>query len=215
MHDNPETDGSHGGMKLSIKDRGNKKRSYSAGLMDIGRPGEFYIADYLKKEYDVVKKQGHLKKKYDYLCIKDNKTYLIEGKTDTKIAKTGNIPWEVFRMEEGGENVYISWGWRTKAKYVIFFSPAQLKLFKVEPEEVQKTIMESWILPKINRKIYVKGTITDSDRLTFIFPVPISLLRRLDRIEEISLAEDEFNSARETGKRQADLFTKKHHKRRT
>lgn len=185
--------GQPGVMKLPIKDRSSKPREYEGALQQKGEPAEHYIAAYLNKKYDKVKEVGDKHKRIDYICSKNGKKYGIEGKTDTKIAETGNIPWEIFRIENNGEKAYISWGWKTKATKVIFFVPQNLELLEIEDKDARRTIWESWYSNQF-KKIYPQGTITDEDRLTFFFLIPIKMLESKGRINRVPIGEERRNA---------------------
>jgi hypothetical protein len=158
--------------------------------MKIGRPGEYYGEDYLASIYDSIRHIGGERRRRDYECWKDGKVYYAEIKTDTAIAKTKKLPWEIFRLEDLGEKAYISWGWKTKVYHVVFFSPQLLKLYDLDTKDAHKTIWESW-MHKDRKRIFPVGTVTDSDRLTFLYPIPISVLQRYGRCKVIDIGEED------------------------
>ncbi len=171
-----------------MKDRSNEPRSYTGGLMAIGEPGEAYIARYLEREYVKVIPVGKEKRRRDYRCfLPDGKMHLNEGKTDTKIAQTKRVPWEVFRLEQGGMRAYISWGYASSCYRVLFFVPQWLQILDIRTEDMRRVIFEH--LMGKGREVFVAPTLTDSDRITFNFLVPLSLLREKECIKEVEIAE--------------------------
>jgi hypothetical protein len=171
-----------------MKDRSDKARSYDSELMDIGEPAEAYIARYLEREYVKVMAVGKERRRRDYRCfLADGTMHLNEGKTDTKIAETKRVPWEIFRLEKRGARAYISWGYASRCYRVIFYVPQWLKILDICAEDMRRAIFEH--LMGKGREIFVAHTLTDSDRITFFFPVPISLLKELGCLKEVDIAE--------------------------
>ena len=171
-----------------MKNRSNKPRSYSGALMEIGEPGETYIERYLEREYIKVIPVGKEKRRRDYRCFLANGVeHLIEVKTDTKIAQTSRLPWEVFRLEGGGRRAYLSWGYTTSSYRVIYFVPQWLKILDIRTEDMRRVIFEH--LMGGGREVFVVHTLTDSDRITFLFPVPLHLLRESRCLKEVDIAE--------------------------
>lgn len=171
-----------------MKDRSDKARSYKGVLMGIGEPGEAYIARYLEREYVKVIPVGKEKRRRDYRCFLANGGVdLVEGKTDTKIAQTSRIPWEVFRLEKGGMRAYISWGYASPVSRVIFFVPQWLRILDIRAKDIRRVIFEH--LMDKGRQVFVTHTLTDSDRITFNFLVPLGLLREKDTVKEVDIAE--------------------------
>lgn len=156
--------------------------------MDIGEPGEAYIARYLEREYVKVIPVGKEKRRRDYRCFLANGTvHLVEGKTDTKIAQTSRVPWEVFRLERGGIKAYLSWGYTTQAIRVIYFVPQWMKILDIRSADIRKLIF-THLMAK-GRELHVVHTLTDEDRITFFFPVPITLLRESGCVKEVDISE--------------------------
>lgn len=171
-----------------MKDRSDKPRSYNGALMDIGAPGEAYIARYLEREYVRVIPVGKEKHRRDYRCFLANgMVHLVEGKTDTKVALTSRLPWEVFRLERGGVKAYLSWGYASPCYRVIYFVPQWLRIIDIHTEDMRRAIFEH--LMGKGREVFVTHTLTDSDRITFNFLVPLSLLRKARCLKEIDIAE--------------------------
>jgi len=171
-----------------MKDRSDKERSYDGELRDIGEPAEAYIAHYLRREYVRVVPVGQEKQRRDYRCfLADGTMHLNEGKTDTKIAETKRVPWEIFRLEKRGARAYISWGYASRCYRVVFYVPQWLKILDIRAEDMRRAIFEH--LMGKGREIFVAHTLTDSDRITFFFPVPISLLKELGCLKEVDIAE--------------------------
>ena len=171
-----------------MKDRSNEPRSYSGALMGIGEPAEAYIARYLEREYARVIPIGKEKRRRDYRCfLADGTVHLIEGKTDTRIAQTLRVPWEIFRLEKEGMKAYISWGYASYCHRVIYYVPQWLKILDISVKNMRRAIF-SHIMER-GREIFVAPTLTDSDRITFNFLVPLNLLREKDCIKEVEIAE--------------------------
>lgn len=171
-----------------MKDRSDKARSYKGELMGIGEPGEAYIARYLEREYVRVIPVGKEKRRRDYRCFLANGGVdLVEGKTDTKIAQTSRIPWEVFRLEQKGLRAYISWGYASQASRVIYFVPQWMKILDIRSADIRRLIFMH--LMAKGRELHVVHTLTDEDRITFFFPVPINLLRESGCMKEVDISE--------------------------
>jgi hypothetical protein len=170
-----------------MKDRSDKDRSYDGELMDIGGPAEAYIARYLEREYVRVVPVGKEKQRRDYRCyLPDGKMHLNEAKTDTKIAETKNIPWEIFRLEKKGAEAYISWGYASRCYRVIYYVPQWFRLLDVHAEDVRRVIFEH---VRAKGRLLVAPTLTDKDRITFNFLVPLGLLKAKDIVKEVEIAE--------------------------
>lgn len=175
-----------------MKDRSNKQRSYSSELMQIGEPGEAYIKAYLEREFIEVKPIGKEKRRRDYRCISSNgEVQFIEGKTDTKISQTKNIPWEIFRLEQSGMKAYLSWGYATSSKRVIFFVPQWLKLIDIQTGGLRQAIFD-YFTAKNDLRVF--HTLTDNDRITFFFGIPISILRSFPWYKEVEISEIPLDS---------------------
>jgi len=171
-----------------LKDRSDKDRSYSGELMDIGEPAEAYVARYLEREYVRVVPVGKEKRRRDFRCfLRDGKVHLNECKTDTKIAESKNIPWEIFRLENHGVKAYISWGYASPCYRVIFYVPQWFRLLDVRAEDVRRVIFEHFMAK--GRQIPIAPTLTDKDRITFNFLVPLSLLKEKNVLKEVEIAE--------------------------
>lgn len=171
-----------------MKDRSGKPRSYEDELMQIGEPGEAYIGSYLAREYIKVIPVGKEKRRRDYRCFLENgEVHLIEAKTDTRIASTSNVPWEVFRLEAGGIKAYMSWGYATPAYRVVYFVPQWMKILDVRSEDMRKLIFKH--LMAKGHGLRIVHTLTDEDRITFFFPVPLTLLRESGCIKEVNISE--------------------------
>ena len=170
-----------------MKDRSGKQRSYDGELMQIGGPGEAYIKKYLEREYERVIPVGKRKKRWDYECYpKGGGMHLNEGKTDTRIADTLRIPWEAFRLEDGGSRGYTSWGYAGRAHRVIYFVPQWLKILDVRSADVRRLIFRHVMA---GGHLPIVPTLTDKDRITFLFGVPIALLKEADLLKETEIAE--------------------------
>lgn len=177
-----------------MKDRSDKPRSYNGALMDIGEPAEAYIARYLEREYVKVVPIGKEKQRRDYRCFLANGTvHLVEGKTDTKIAQTSRVPWEVFRLERGGMKAYLSWGYASPCYRVVYFVPQWLRILDIRTEDMRRAIFEH--LMGTGHEVFVTHTLTDSDRITFIFLVPLTLLREAGYLKEVDIAEASLGPA--------------------
>ena len=171
-----------------MKDRSHEPRSYGGVLMGIGEPGEVYIARYLEREYVKVVPVGKEKRRRDYRCFLPNgAAHLVEGKTDTRIAETKRVPWEIFRLEKGGMKAYLSWGYASYCYRVVYFVPQWMQILDIHSADMRKLIFSD--LMSRSRKVFVAHTLTDSDRITFNFLVPLSLLREKDCIKEVEIAE--------------------------
>ena len=171
-----------------MKNRSDKARSYNGELKDIGEPGELYIARYLEREYVKVIPVGKQNRRQDYRCfLADGKVHLIEGKTDTKIAESLNIPWEIFRLEKRGQKAYISWGWASPCCKVVFYVPQWMKVLEIRAPDMRQVIFEH--LMSKGHNVFIRHTLTDRDRITFFFPVPISLLKESGCLKEVDIAE--------------------------
>jgi len=171
-----------------MKDRSDKPRSYEGELMQIGEPGEAYIGSYLARRYVKVIPIGKEQRRRDYRCfLESGKFDLVEGKTDTRIAVTSRVPWEVLRLEQKGMRAYISWGYATQASRVIYFVPQWMKILDIGSADMRKLIF-SHLMAK-QQELRMVYTLTDEDRITFFFPVPITLLRASGYMKEIDIAE--------------------------
>ncbi|MCL0084002.1 hypothetical protein M1N82_00360 [Dehalococcoidia bacterium] len=171
-----------------MKDRSVEPRSYEGKLMEIGEPGERYIKSYLERHYVKVVPVGKERKRRDYRCFSEsNKVELVEGKTDTMIALTKRIPWEAFRIENSGARAYISWGYTNQASRVVFFVPQWLKILDVYSLDIRRLIFAHLMAKR--REIYLAHTLTDEDRITFFFAVPLNLLREAGYLKETDIAE--------------------------
>jgi hypothetical protein len=173
-----------------LKDRSDKERSYSGELRDIGEPAEAYVARYLEREYGYVRvvpvgKEG---KRRDFRCfLSDGRMHLNECKTDTVIAKRKNIPWEIFRLENKGAKAYISWGYASRCYRVIYYVPQWFRLLDVRAEDVRRVIFEHLMA---KGRLLIAPTLTDNDRITFNFLVPLNLLKaKKDVLKEVEIAE--------------------------
>jgi len=170
-----------------MKDRSNKARSYDSELMDIGEPAEAYVARYLEREYVKVVPVGKERQRRDFCCfLPDGKMHLNECKTDTRIAETTKIPWEIFRLEKRGARAYISWGYASPCYRVVFYVPQWFRLLDVRAQDVRRVIFKH-LMSK--GRLLVAPTLTDKDRITFNFLVPLGLLKQNNVLKEVEIAE--------------------------
>jgi len=172
-----------------MKDRSDKERSYTGELMDIGEPAEAYVARYLEREYGYVRvvPVGKERKRRDFRCFLANGSmHLNECKTDTVIAKRKNIPWEIFRLENKGARAYISWGYASRCYRVIYYVPQWFRLLDVRAEDIRRVIFEHLMAKD---RLLIAPTLTDKDRITFNFLVPLDLLKAKGVLKEIEIAE--------------------------
>ena len=177
-----------------MKDRSSKPRSYDGELKDIGEPAEAYIARYLRREYAKVIPVGKEGRRLDYRCFLANGTVdLVEGKTDTKVALTQRVPWEIFRLERGGIKAYLSWGYASRCSRVIYFVPQWLRILDIYTADIRRLIFGH--LMGRGREVFAAHTLTDSDRITFNFLVPLGLLREGGCVREVEIAETPLGPA--------------------
>lgn len=172
-----------------MKDRSKEPRSYNGGLMHTGEPGEAYIGAYLAREYDRVLPVGKEKRRRDYRCFKQGAVHLNEGKTDTRIAETHRVPWEAFRLEERGQRAYTAWGWERDTFRVLFFVPQWMQVLDVTAQDMRRVIFENSMNPNSLYQIPLLHTLTDQDRITYFFAVPIGLLEEAGALRRVRIAE--------------------------
>ena len=164
--------------------------------MGIGNPGELYILTYLERQYVKVEPIGGEHKRRDYRCFIDSgNSEDVEGKTDTQIAVTHNLPWEPFRIENDGQRAYISWGYNTSVQRCIFYSPQLLSIYDIRNEDIRRVIWNHIYEKPPQRVIHCVPTITDNDRITFIFTVPIDLLNKAGVLTTVDISEYDLSKS--------------------
>jgi len=155
-----------------VKDRSNKQRSYSGDLMNIGGPAEAYITHYLQREYIKVVPIGIEKHRRDYRCyLPDGTTHLVEAKTDTVIANSKRIPW----------------GYASSCFKVVYYVPQWMKLLDIRTNDIRRFIFQH--IMSCKNGIFIRPALTDSDRITFNFLVPLNLLRQAELLREVEVAQ--------------------------
>jgi hypothetical protein len=125
-----------------------KQRSYSGDYMKAGLEAQEVVLCFLRKRPDVIGVDDlsllKIMQEADVDCMiktADGLVILAEIKSDRWIGKTGNILFEVLRINHTttpDHCVTLGWSARTPAKYLIFYNPDISKVFVIALDELRK-----------------------------------------------------------------------------
>ena len=111
----------------------NKTKSYSGDYMDIGKQGEETVIDWLKQRPNIIGVTDfrEIREIHDAdidvgVRLYTGQVCLAEIKTDTYLGTTGNIIFEVLRINHYSDHKYagyLGWSFRSPAEFLLFYAP--------------------------------------------------------------------------------------------
>lgn len=158
----------------------NKARSYSGDYMEDGMKAQDIVLDFLRNRPDVIGvddlSQLKILQEADVDCMiktRDGLVTLAEIKSDNHIGKSGNILFEVLRINHTAtpdHAVTLGWSARTPAKYLIYYSPDLNKIYVITSDNLRKAMQKyTGEIRKYSRIDYV---CTDNIKSTINILIP-------------------------------------------
>jgi len=159
----------------------NKTRSYSGDYMERGLEGQQIVINFLKTNPKIlgVNDWSNLELVQDAdidMAIKTKSGHVIlaEIKSDIHLGKTGNVLFEVLRINHTCNpefSVGLGWSARTPAKFIFFYAPAVNKIYRFTSISMRKALQRYTQYARKGTKIdFVE---TDNIKSTINILIPI------------------------------------------
>lgn len=130
----------------------DKARSYSGDYMAAGVKAQNIVLDFLRKRPDVIGvddlSQLKVMQEADVDCMiktRDGLVTLAEIKSDRYIGKSGNVLFEVLRINHTAmpdHCLTLGWSARTPAKYLIYYSPDLHNLYVITADNLRRAMQK-------------------------------------------------------------------------
>lgn len=134
------------------KPSADRERSYDGDYMRTGRLGESVVARWLEDDPQVIGVEDlrELRPVQGVGCdfavyLRDGTNPLAEVKTDMVLDETGNMVFEIFRVNHTAPHdraFILGWSARTSAKWLLVYSPQRKKIYRFETEILRQTIQK-------------------------------------------------------------------------
>lgn len=158
-----------------------KPRSYSGDYMEAGLRGQNIVIDLLRKQPEIlgVLDWSDLEtvQPADIDCAirtKSGHVILAEIKSDSYLGKTGNVLFEVLRINHTCDPEFsmgLGWAARTPAKYIFYYAPSVNKVYKFTTIGLRRS-MQRYTREK-RKGIRLDIVETDSIKTTINILIPI------------------------------------------
>lgn len=175
-----------------------KQRSYSGDYMQVGKAGEKIVIDYLRQSPSIigVKDWSEVKEvqEADIDCaIKtiDGNILLAEIKTDNYLGATGNILFEILRINHTCDPQYsltLGWSGRTPANYIIYYGPNINQMYVFKTSDLRRAMQKYTAENRKQSKISIVET--DNIKTTLNILIPIKYCDGFYRKIDLNTAED-------------------------
>lgn len=179
-------------------DRG--EGTYEGALMDKGRQGEEIVMTWLKQSPEcrnvIDMREFRISQRLDVDCgieTLDGSLVLAEIKSDSYLGVSGNILFEVFRINHYAPPdrvFYLGWAFRSPAKYLLYYSPNKHAIYRFRFDNIRRRIGKFVANGKTPGQVKqsLSVVLTDRKKTTFNILVPERYLagvyRRFDLPEE-------------------------------
>ena len=113
---------------------GNRKNSYNGDLMKFGKTGERIVFDYLSRfgtVTDLTNDRNKMLADIDFHFSGNNGSWYGEVKTDRYMGKTGNVLYEILRINHTSDLFPLTLGWsfRSEADKLFIYAPSVRKIY--------------------------------------------------------------------------------------
>lgn len=175
----------------------NKQRSYSGDYMTAGLAGQSVVINLLHSRPEIlgVSDWSDLEavQMADIDCaIKTISGHVIlaEIKTDTYLGRTGNILFEVLRINHTCNPEYsmgLGWAARTPAKYIFYYAPAINKVYKFKTDNLRLG-MQRYTKDK-RKAIRLDIVETDNIKTTINILIPLEYYKGLFEVYDLEFTD--------------------------
>lgn len=158
----------------------SKLRSYSGDYMADGIKAQDIVLEFLRKRPDVIGvddlSQLKVMQEADVDCMiktADGLITLAEIKSDKWIGKSGNILFEVLRINHTttpDHAVTLGWSARTPAKFLIFYSPDLSKIYVISSDNLRRAMQQYTRTARKDSKINFVETDQIKSTLNILIP---------------------------------------------
>ena len=177
-----------------------KQRSYCGDYMKAGLFGQNTVIDLLRSRPSIleVSDWSNLEavQMADVDCaIKtiDGHVILAEIKTDTHLGITGNILFEVLRINHTCDPEFstgLGWAARTPAKYIFYFAPSVNKVYKFKTVNLRQAMQKYTKDKRKGTRLDIVET--DSIKTTINILIPIEYCVGLYEVYDLDYLEETF-----------------------
>ena len=176
----------------------SKERSYNGDYMKVGKKAEEIVLAFLKSRPDVLgvndfRELRAVQEADIDFAIKtaDGRVTLAEVKSDRHMGITGNVLYEVLRMNHTcipEKSCVLGWSARTPAQYIFYYSPKLKKLYQFRSEQLRKAFQK---YTQDVRKPNFNFVPTDKIKTTLNVLIPISYWKNIVKIYDLSVFADD------------------------
>ena len=155
-----------------------RTKSYNGEMMERGKKGEEVVLDWLRSiDYykEVIDmREFRVSQRLDVDCgieTIDGSIVLAEIKTDYNLGKTANFLFEVFRINHFANPdkvFYLGWTFRSPAKYLLYYSPNEYRVYQFRFEYLRQTIGK--YVSQHKPRFHIEPT--DDQKTTFNLLIP-------------------------------------------
>jgi len=184
--------GQCGGMKMPQPDA-NRGRSYDGAYMEVGKRAEEAVLRWLGENPDILDVRDCRSQRvgqeadFDFsITGTDGVVTLAEVKSDKLINKTGNMIFEIARVNHTAPHdraVTLGWSARSPATWCVFYCPPAKKIYVVRFEDLRKCFQH--YSRKVRKNVRMKWVPTDSIKSTLIALIPEEFWRDVTKVYDL------------------------------
>lgn len=159
-----------------------KVRSYSGDYMRVGLDGQNKVINFLRNNPEIIAVRDWSEVKEtqeaDIDCAiktRDGNILLAEIKTDNHLGKSGNVLFEVLRINHTCDPEYsltLGWSGRTPANYIIYYAPSINKIYTFKTSNLRKAMQR--YTRESRKQTNINIVETDNIKTTINILLPIS-----------------------------------------
>jgi predicted nucleotidyltransferase len=182
------------GYVLPVHTGPDKDRSYDGDYMERGKKAEEIVIAFLKRRPMVLnvidfrelrQAQGA---DFDVGIVSiDGRVPLAEIKSDAYLGKTGNVLFEVLRINHTCDpdfSATLGWSARTPARYILVYAPSVEKIYQFDTNKWRKCFQKYTLETRKNMRISIVET--DRIKTTINILMPISFCAGSYVIHEVT-----------------------------
>lgn len=185
-------DGTHGEMKMYKTTTGkDKQRSYNGDYMKLGKHGEEIVLKWLRSHPDTLEVDDYRQLKVMYkadvdcaIYSRDGRVALAEIKTDTHLGKSGNLLFEILRINHT-TNPYnagtLGWSFRSPAHWLLYYGPSVNRIYRISFHEFRRGFQR--FTDEKRKDTYIHFTETDNIKSTLNVLIPEEYFEGIMKIE--------------------------------
>jgi ribosomal protein L19 len=172
----------------------SKERSYNGEYMQVGKQAEEIVLSFLKSRPDVLgvndfrDLRAVQEADIDFaIKTRDGRVTLAEVKSDRHVGMTGNILFEVLRINHtciSEKSCVLGWSARTPAQFILYYSPQLKRLYQFRSEQLRKAFQQ---YSRDNRKkMRIDVVPTDKIKTTINVLIPKPYWQNIVHIHDLS-----------------------------